>query len=101
MPKAVVLLSGGLDSTTALAVCKADRFEPYALSFRYGQRHQVALESAARVPAAMGVDEHVVSQIDLRRFGGSALTANVSVPKARTPYAIGAASREYARMSSV
>jgi len=81
--KAVVLLSGGLDSTTALAVAKAEGFEPYALSFRYGQRHKVELESAARVAEAMGVAEHVIADIDLRRFGGSALTSDIAVPKDR------------------
>jgi 7-cyano-7-deazaguanine synthase len=84
MQKAVVLLSGCLDSTTTLAVAKAQGFEPYALSFRYGQRHQVELESAARVAASMGVAEHVIVDIDLRRFGGSALTSDLSVPKARS-----------------
>jgi 7-cyano-7-deazaguanine synthase len=81
--KAVVLLSGGLDSTTALAIAKAEGFEPYALSFRYGQRHSVELASATRVGAAMGVAEHVIAEIDLRRFGGSALTSDMAVPKDR------------------
>ncbi len=83
MPNAVVLLSGGLDSATALALAKAAGFTPYALSFRYGQRHGIELESAARVAAAQGVAEHVVVDIDLRRFGGSALTADIAVPKGR------------------
>jgi 7-cyano-7-deazaguanine synthase len=83
MAKAVVLLSGGLDSTTALAICREQGFEPYALSFRYGQRHLVELEAAARVADALGVAEHLISEIDLRRFGGSALTADISVPKDR------------------
>jgi len=82
--KAVVLLSGGLDSTTTLAIAKAEGFEPYALSFRYGQRHKVELESAARVAEALGVAEHVIADIDLRRFGGSALTAEIDVPKDRS-----------------
>lgn len=81
--KAIVLLSGGLDSTTALAVAKADGYKTYALSFRYGQRHKVELESAARVVAALGVEEHVIADIDLRRFGGSALTSDIAVPKGR------------------
>lgn len=81
--KAVVLLSGGLDSTTALAIAKAEGFRPYALSFRYGQRHLVELESATQVAVAMGVEEHVIADIDLRRFGGSALTSDVEVPKGR------------------
>lgn len=84
MTNAVVLLSGGLDSTTTLAIAKAEGFTPYALSFRYGQRHAVELESAARVAQAMGVAEHVIADIDLRRFGGSALTADLPVPKARS-----------------
>jgi 7-cyano-7-deazaguanine synthase len=81
--KGVVLLSGGLDSTTTLAITKAEGFLPYALSFRYGQRHHVELESAARVATAMGVEEHVIADIDLRRFGGSALTSDIGVPKDR------------------
>jgi 7-cyano-7-deazaguanine synthase len=83
MRKAVVLLSGGLDSTTALAIANAEGFDPYALSFRYGQRHDVELQSAVRVAAAMNVTEHVIADIDLRRFGGSALTSDISVPKER------------------
>ena len=79
--KAVVLLSGGLDSTTVLAIAKDQGFEPYALSFRYGQRHEVELAAAQRVVAAAGVARHVVCDIDLRVFGGSALTADVDVPK--------------------
>ena len=84
MPNAVVLLSGGLDSTTTLAIARAEGFTPYALSFRYGQRHQVELESAARVAQALGAAEHVVVDIDLRRFGGSALTGDIDVPKQRS-----------------
>ena len=85
MEKAVVLLSGGLDSTTVLAIAKDEGFEPYALSFRYGQRHQVELDSATRVADAMGVAEHLIADIDLRRFGGSALTSDIAVPKDRSP----------------
>lgn len=81
MPNAVVLLSGGLDSATALAIAKSEGYSPYALSFRYGQRHLVELDSAARVVEAIGAVEHVVADIDLRRFGGSALTAEIDVPK--------------------
>ncbi|HVO46476.1 MAG TPA: 7-cyano-7-deazaguanine synthase QueC [Steroidobacteraceae bacterium] len=81
---AIILLSGGLDSTTVLAIAREAGFELYALSFRYGQRHAVELESAARVAAAMGVREHVVADIDLRKFGGSALTADIAVPKGRS-----------------
>jgi 7-cyano-7-deazaguanine synthase len=90
MKKAVVLLSGGLDSTTVLAIAKAEGFTPYALSFRYGQRHTVELESAQRVAETLGVAEHVVLDIDLRRFGGSALTADIAVPKGRSPETLGA-----------
>ncbi|EGD43967.1 ExsB protein [Nocardioidaceae bacterium Broad-1] len=79
--KAVVLLSGGLDSTTVLAIAKDQGYEPYALSFRYGQRHEIELEAARRVAEAAGVTRHVLCDIDLRVFGGSALTADVDVPK--------------------
>lgn len=82
--KAVVLLSGGLDSTTALAIARSEGFETYALSFRYGQRHSVELESAGRVAKAQGVAKHVVADIDLRLFGGSALTDALDVPKGRS-----------------
>ncbi|WP_041604582.1 7-cyano-7-deazaguanine synthase QueC [Thioflavicoccus mobilis] len=85
MTRAVVLLSGGLDSTTTLAVAQADGVEPCALSFRYGQRHVVELRAAARVAEALGVAEHLVMDIDLRRIGGSALTADIAVPKGREP----------------
>lgn len=78
---AVVLLSGGLDSTTVLAIAKSQGYEPYALSFRYGQRHAVELESAGRVAAAQGVGRHVIADIDLRVFGGSSLTSDIAVPK--------------------
>lgn len=78
---AVVLLSGGLDSTTCLALARSQGFTPYALSFRYGQRHAIELEAAARVAGAMGAARHVVMDIDLRIFGGSALTADIDVPK--------------------
>jgi len=87
MTKAVVLLSGGLDSTTTLAIAKAEGFECYALSFRYGQRHQeVELESATRVAQTLDVAEHLILDIDLCRFGGSALTGDLAVPKDRGPY---------------
>lgn len=78
---AIVLLSGGLDSTTVLSIARAQEFDPYALSFRYGQRHSVELRAAGRVAAALGVVRHVVADIDLRAFGGSALTDNIDVPK--------------------
>ncbi|MGH9089779.1 MAG: 7-cyano-7-deazaguanine synthase QueC [Acidimicrobiales bacterium] len=77
---AVILLSGGLDSTTVLAIAKDEGFRPYALSFRYGQRHEVELAAARRVADAMGAAGHVVADIDLRAFGGSALTADIAVP---------------------
>jgi 7-cyano-7-deazaguanine synthase len=87
--KAVILLSGGLDSATVLALAKAEGYAPYALSFRYGQRHAVELEAAARVAAALGVVEHKIAEIDLRLFGGSALTAEIAVPKARSAEEMG------------
>ena len=77
---AVVLLSGGLDSATALAIARADGYTPYALSFRYGQRHSVELDAARRVAEKQGVARHVVADIDLRVFGGSALTDDIDVP---------------------
>jgi 7-cyano-7-deazaguanine synthase len=81
MQRAVCLLSGGLDSATALGVARRDGFDCYALSFDYGQRHRVELEAAARVARHFGVREHRVACIDLRAFGGSALTADIEVPK--------------------
>lgn len=83
-PNAVVLLSGGLDSTTVLAIAREQGFEPYALSFRYGQRHIQELAAAEAVAKSQGAVKHVVAQIDLREFGGSALTADISVPKGRS-----------------
>ena len=80
---AVVLLSGGLDSTTVLAVARRVGFTPYAMTFRYGQRHSLEIDAARRVAAAHGVAKHVVVDIDLRQWGGSALTADVAVPKDR------------------
>lgn len=82
--KAVVLLSGGLDSATVLAIARAEGYDAYALSFSYGQRHAWELECARRVAAALGAKEHRVAEIDLRAFGGSALTAEMDVPKGRT-----------------
>ena len=79
--RAIVLLSGGVDSTTTLAIAKAQGFDCYALSFRYGQRHAAELDAARRVAKTLGVKEHVVLDIDLRKFGGSALTADIAVPK--------------------
>ncbi|WP_432097991.1 7-cyano-7-deazaguanine synthase QueC [Streptomyces sp. WAC 04229] len=78
---AIVLLSGGLDSTTVLAIAKDQGYTPYALSFRYGQRHSVELEAAKRVVEAQGAARHVIADIDLRVFGGSALTSDIDVPK--------------------
>ncbi|MEY2511679.1 MAG: 7-cyano-7-deazaguanine synthase [Verrucomicrobiota bacterium] len=83
MKRAVVLLSGGLDSATTLAICRHDGFEPCALSFDYGQRHQLELNAATRVAAALGAREHRIAKIDLRIFGGSALTDAIAVPKNR------------------
>ena len=79
--KAIVLLSGGLDSATALAVTLREGFEAYAMSFRYGQRHAVELDAARRLACCPGVVDHRVVDIDLRAFGGSALTSDVEVPK--------------------
>jgi 7-cyano-7-deazaguanine synthase len=81
--KAVVLLSGGLDSTTALAVARSAGYELYAMSFRYGQRHSLELESASRVASAIGVEKHLIADFDLRAIGGSALTDQIEVPKER------------------
>ena len=82
--RAIVLLSGGLDSATALAVAKREGYELYALSFSYGQRHVWELNAAKQVAASIGVAEHRTLPIDLRAFGGSALTADIAVPKGRT-----------------
>ena len=87
--KAVVLLSGGLDSTTTLAIAKSEGFQVYALSFRYGQRHQIELDYASYVAKAMGITQHIVVDIDLRLFGGSALTSDIEVPKDRSPLEMG------------
>lgn len=86
---AVVLLSGGLDSSTVLAMARDRGFTPYALSFRYGQRHAYELQAAEAVARAQGVARHVIAQIDLREFGGSALTADIEVPKGRSTEAMG------------
>jgi 7-cyano-7-deazaguanine synthase len=81
---AVVLLSGGLDSTTTVAIAQAQGFDIYALSFRYGQRHSFELEATRRIAQRMNVQRHVVVDIDLRTFGGSALTSDIPVPKNRS-----------------
>ena len=84
MKRAVVLLSGGIDSTTTLAIANAEGYEAYALSFDYGQRHQIEMEAARRVADSLGAKEHRVAKIDLRIFGGSALTDEIDVPKKRS-----------------
>lgn len=81
---AVVLLSGGLDSSTTLAIAKAAGFRPHALTFRYGQRHEAEIEAAKIIAEKIGVAAHIIANIDLRTFGGSALTGEDSVPKNRT-----------------
>jgi len=87
--KAVVLLSGGLDSATVLAIARDQGFAPHALSFRYGQRHAIELEAARRVATQVAAAGHVTMDIDLRAFGGSALTADIAVPKDRDEAAMG------------
>jgi 7-cyano-7-deazaguanine synthase len=82
---AVVLLSGGLDSATCLAIANRQGFVCHALSFRYGQRHAVELQAAERIAAALGAERHITVDIDLRLFGGSALTDDIAVPKDRGP----------------
>jgi 7-cyano-7-deazaguanine synthase len=81
--RAVVLLSGGLDSTTALAIARAEGFEPYTISFRYGQRHDIELEAAKKISQRFGARGHTVIDINLRQIGGSALTSDIDVPKGR------------------
>lgn len=82
--RAVVLLSGGIDSTTTLAICVRQGFEAYALSFDYGQRHQNEIAAAQQIARALGAHEHRIAKIDLRIFGGSALTDEIAVPKRRS-----------------
>ena len=89
LKRAVVLLSGGLDSATVAAIAKSEGYEVYALSFSYGQRHAFELKAAERVAAALGVAGHRVAAIDLRVFGGSALTDEIAVPKGRTASEMG------------
>jgi 7-cyano-7-deazaguanine synthase len=84
MKRAVCLLSGGLDSSTCLAVARREGFECFALSFDYGQRHRMELDAARRVAAALGTARHLILPVDLRVFGGSALTADIEVPKGRS-----------------
>ncbi len=90
MKHAVVLLSGGLDSTTTLAIAIAQGYEVYSLSFDYGQRHNLELEAARRVAKSLGVKVHHILKIDMHLFGGSALTADVDVPTGRSEKEIGA-----------
>src|SRR5216683_940112 len=90
MKRAVVLVSGGIDSTTTLAIAIAEGYEAYALSFDYGQRHQIEIEAARRVADSLGAKEHRIAKIDLRIFGGSALTDDIDVPKNRSEKDIGA-----------
>jgi 7-cyano-7-deazaguanine synthase len=82
--RAVVLLSGGLDSTTTLAIAQSEGFEVHALTFRYGQRHEAEVAAAQRIADRFGVAQHVIVPIDLRVFGGSALTSDAAVPKDRS-----------------
>lgn len=83
MPKAVCLLSGGLDSSTVLAIAKDQGFDVYAMSFRYGQRHALELDCAKKIAKSFDVKEHLIVDFDLRQIGGSALTGNIQVPKDR------------------
>ena len=84
MKKAVCLLSGGLDSSTCLALARRDGYACYALSFDYGQRHKIELQAAARVARSLGAERHMVARIGLDAFGGSALTGDIAVPKSRS-----------------
>lgn len=84
MKTAVVLVSGGLDSTTVAAIARHDGFAVHALTFSYGQRHAFEIEAARRVVAYFGITHHVIAEIDLRQFGGSALTDDIDVPKGRS-----------------
>lgn len=90
MKPAVVLLSGGADSATTLAIARSQGYVPYALSFAYGQRHSRELESAQRLATALGAKEHLILTLDLRLIGGSALTGDIAVPKGRSVDEIGA-----------
>lgn len=87
--RCVVLLSGGLDSATTLAVARDQGFACYAISFAYGQRHELELEAARRVAAQLGASQHITVPLDLRQFGGSALTADIAVPKDRSDAQMG------------
>lgn len=83
--KAIVLLSGGIDSTTTLAIARADGYDLYSLTFRYGQRHSAEIQAAAKVARALGVKKRLLLNLDLTQIGGSALTDNLAVPKSRSP----------------
>jgi 7-cyano-7-deazaguanine synthase len=87
-PRAILLLSGGLDSSTLLALAVRDGYAVYAMSFRYGQRHEQEIAAARKLAASYGVESHVIVEIDLRIFGASALTADIDVPKDRDPDAM-------------
>ena len=87
--RAVVLLSGGVDSTTTLAIAQSQGYEAYAMSFRYGQRHVLELDRARQIAVKMKVKKHIIVNIDLRAFGGSALTDDIDVPKNRSEGEIG------------
>ena len=89
MPKAIILLSGGVDSTTVLALARRDGYALNALTFRYGQRHDIEIARALQIAAQFGVERHVVADVDLRVFGGSALTADIAVPKDRSASELG------------
>jgi 7-cyano-7-deazaguanine synthase len=89
-PPAVVLLSGGLDSATTLAIANAEGFAPHALSFKYGQRHAAELDAAGAVARQLGVVQHHIAEIDLRSMGGSALTSDLAVPQDRSEQEIAA-----------
>jgi 7-cyano-7-deazaguanine synthase len=84
MKKAVILLSGGLDSATTLAIAQNDGFTPYGLTFSYGQRHQFEIGASQKISEACNLTDHIITEIDLRAFGGSALTDDIDVPKDRS-----------------
>ncbi|HJL77909.1 MAG TPA: 7-cyano-7-deazaguanine synthase QueC [Candidatus Marinimicrobia bacterium] len=89
MKKAVILLSGGLDSATTLAIAQNDGFTPYGLTFSYGQRHQFEIGASQKIAEACNLTDHIITEIDLRAFGGSALTDDIDVPKDRSESTMG------------